>query len=86
MPRWPKTGAETFAPPAPTHTVGKPIRVNGELIPHGEPIDASEWEPRRVRLLEEQRYLIPIASARAGRVAPAQAGEGTDHGESTHQG
>lgn len=60
-----------------THVVARPFETNGRLLARGQAVDASSW--RNADRLEDQRYLVPIASGDASSrgVAPGT-GEGDE--------
>lgn len=50
-----------------THKVRKPLTAAGRSLERGDTVDASKWGARRVKVLEELRYIEPIrAKAKSG--------------------
>ncbi len=60
-----------------THVVARPFEAGGRVLRRGTPVNAAGW--RNARLLEAQRYLVPIASREpTGRAVAPGTGEGDE--------
>lgn len=67
-----------------THVVTKPLSTSNGQIEVGDEVDASTW--RNARLLEEQRYLKPIAEVKVDATTIQPDGRDKRMGRKEHNG